>query len=196
MFNISNTRKVGDLSFHTAKGRNVILHPLVSRNFEVDDLNVGLLRVMIGKGSHYKVRADSEEAEDLVKLAQERKPKPFGSPIVHGSADVKPEDFVSIRDMKKPRPERVFIREEQKPETPEQPHPAHPPAPPPAPEAEKTPMEKLIATASELPFTEFRTQAKELLGDDFPNGNPGRPALIEALKAKQVADLSAKAQAE
>jgi hypothetical protein len=179
MFQISNTQKLGDLSFHTATGRPVILRPGRSRDFEVEDLNVGLLRVMLGKGSKFKVRADSEEAESLIKEALERKSKKLGSTIVPPL----PADFVSVRDMKnanKPKETedgsgRTFIREEQKPDTPRQPEQA--PAP------EPSPMEKLIAGAAELPFGEFRTQAKELLGDDFPGGNPGRPALIEALKA-------------
>lgn len=186
MFNISNTRKFGDLNFHTAKGRPVILRANTSRDFEVEDLNEGLLRVMIGKGSFYKVRADSEEAENLVKLATERKKKK-GSAIVHGSTEPRSPDFISVRDMKNQKRKstepdegedgkRVFIKEEETPSTPQPELPAPPPEP--------TPLEKLIEGASEIPFTEFRIQAKDLLGDDFPTGNPGRPALVEALKAK------------
>lgn len=195
MFVISNARRFGDLSFHNAKGRPVILRPGKEREFAVDEINVGLLRVMLGKGSHYKVRADSEEAETLVKLAMERKEKTAGSAIVHGTTDPKPVDFVSVRDLKnanRPVPkdgDRVFINEEQMPSTPKQPE--QPPAPP-----EKSTMEKLIEGAAELPFSDFRTQAKELLGEDFPTGNPGRPALLDALKKKQASDLSALAQAE
>jgi hypothetical protein len=182
MFQISNTQKLGDLSFHTALGRPVILRPGVMREFEVEDLNTGLLRVMLGKGSKFKVRADSEEAENLVKLALSAKPKKSGSAIVAPL----PADFVSVRDMKNARNppredgERTFIREEQKPDTPTQ------PVAPPAPAPEPSPLEKLIAGAADLPFGEFRAQAKEQLGDEFPAGSPGRSALVNLLKAKLV----------
>lgn len=195
MFQITNPRDYGELTFHTARGRPVVLHPGKTRVFEVEDLNVGLLRVMLGKGSYYKVRADNEEAESLVKLALEPKRKLRGSPVVHGSTEPKAPDFVSVRDMKNQEKkrndeegERIFIREEQTSSTPKQSEP--PPAP------EKSALELLIEAAPDLPFGDFRTNAKAELGDAFPNGQPGRIALIEALKAKLADVRSALAQSE
>lgn len=184
MFNITNSRKVGDLAFHTAKGRPVNLRPLRSMNFEVEDMSIGLLRSMTGKGSHFTIRADSEEAENLLKLAKEPKGKRLGSPIVHGATEPRSPNFVSVRDLKNPRPkegetEKVFIKEEQLPQTPAQPEQQPPPPPP-----EKSALELLIDNSSALPFGEFRSQAKEQLGDEFPTGTPGRQALVELLKAK------------
>jgi hypothetical protein len=87
VFTISNTRKVGDLSFTTAKGKPVNLRPLKTLNFEDDELNDGLLRTMIGQRSFYKVLADSAEAQEMIDKASVRKPKKNGSPLVHGSTE-------------------------------------------------------------------------------------------------------------
>lgn len=205
MFNIENGRKVGELSFYTAKGRPVTLHPGRSRTFGVDELNPSILRNLIGKGSHYNVRADSEEAEALVQEAKNYKGRKGGSPIVHGSTEPSPfaakNAEITVTDLKGDGTEaqKVFIKEEKTDETPqEQKHPpdlkpAQQPQPPPPP-PEKSALELLIEAGTNMPFTEFRTKVKEELGDLFPAGQPGRPALITALKEKHAQSSAPQSQ--
>jgi hypothetical protein len=197
MFQISNDRKMGDNSFITAKGRPVTLRPGKTLQFNDDDLNDGILRTMVGRGSHYKVIADTAEAQEMIDNAQQRKAgKGAGSPLVQGShgprhmdrAEV--EKVIEVRDHKlkaevaagadsgdkkppaapeggdgqqvKQEPEvtKVFIQEEVK---------------------DKSPLEKLIEVAKDKPYTELVTEAKELLGDAFPGGRPGRGDITKAL---------------
>lgn len=191
MFTITNNRKVGDNSFTTTKGKPVTLRPQYSLQFEDDEINDGILRTMIGKGSHYKVLADTAEAQEMIDKAGERKSKKNGSPIVHGSTE--PPNFqagrdrpLEIRDLKgskaerasqpgdeqpekeeEPEIKRVFIQEEVK---------------------EKSPLEKLIEVAADKPYAELVAEAKEVLGDKFPEGRPGRPAIIKALNEMKAAE--------
>lgn len=185
-FVIENIRKPGsgDLHFHTAKGRSVTLRSGKSVTLGIDEVNVGLVRSLMGARKLYKVRADDEDAELMMMEASEMPRKPKGSPIVHGSTE--PPDYnkgrdkpIEVRDDKGDPDQSpaettkdLFIKEEQKPETP----PQEPPKP------EETPLQKLIKNAADLPFGEFRASARELLGDAFPSGNPGRGAILEALQ--------------
>jgi hypothetical protein len=197
VFQIANTKKVGDLQFYKTDGKPVTLRPGVSRSFEVGHLNEGTLRNLLGQKSGYKVRADSEEAEAMMERALSKPRKPGGSPLVHGSTEPARFDTVlNVRDdfTKHTQPptgegqgegqgsktqKDLFIREEQTGEAPPQPPATVPELPK---EPQKSAAALLIEKAADLPFTEFRAQARELLGDSFPAGNPGRPAIVEALK--------------
>lgn len=192
MFTLSNTRKVGDLSFTTAKGKPVNLRPLKTLNFEDDELNDGLLRTMIGQRSFYKVLADSAEAQEMIDKASVRKPKKNGSPLVHGSTEPfrGPERVIEVRDLKGAGGDND---QKEKPVEPKQ----HPLAPAPAPvtpgvfireeKTDETPLQKLIAVAADKPYTELVTEARVVMGDKFPEGRPGRPAIIKALNEMEAA---------
>jgi hypothetical protein len=77
MFTISNTRKVGDNSFITAKGRPVILKPGRVLNFDDEELSDGLLRTMIGERSVYKVLADGDDAQKMISSRRKADPLPL-----------------------------------------------------------------------------------------------------------------------
>lgn len=184
MFTISNVRKLGDNSFVTAKGKPVIIRPGRTLQFEDDELNDGLLRTFVGEKSPYRVIADTAEAQDLIDAAKVRKPKKNGSPLVHGSTE--PPNYqagrdkpIEIRDqkeeaekhppvVKEPEVTKAFIKEEDKTPLP--------------------PAEKLLAVALDKPYTELVAEAREVLGESFPEGRPGRKAIVEALTIKIEAD--------
>jgi hypothetical protein len=197
MFTVSNPKKVGDLSFVTAKGRPVTLRPGKTLNFEDDDLNDGLLRVMVGIGSHYKVLADTAEAQDMIDKAKQRKAKKAGSPLVHGSTEPVEENqarnrpFV-VRDLKATKTELTEAGGDGQPAAAPG---GDPQDAPPAPEVTKatiheegpSPLDRLIEVAKDKPYGELVTEARELLGDKFPEGRPGRPAIVKALQEFKAA---------
>jgi hypothetical protein len=194
VFTISNNRKVGDLSFLTAKGKPVTLRPGRVLDFENEEINDGILRTMIGTGSFYKVLADGDDAQEMINKASQRKHKPKGSPIVHGSTEpVRPVKQLVVRDLKEAAevPEK---QPEQPQEAPEQ-KPEITPAFIKEEQTNETPAQKLLALADEMPWTELTTRAGEVLGDKLPT-RPGRKSIKDALTAFVEAEKVGKQEAE
>jgi hypothetical protein len=199
MFTISNTRKVGDNSFITAKGRPVTLKPGRVLNFNDEELSDGLLRTMIGERSVYKVLADGDDAQKMIDAAGLRKKK-NGSPLVHGSTE--PPNYqagrdqpIKIRDLKEkaeaaPLPTAPVDQPPKAPSEDGKPAQPNQPPEPPKPEVTKdvfikeeggpSPTKALLDQADDMPWADLMEKATAILGDKLPS-RPGRKSIKDAL---------------
>lgn len=50
------------------------------------------------------------------------------------------------------------------------------------PQIDKTLARQLIDNAEDMDFNEFKNSAKDLLGDDWPGGNPSRAVIVQSLE--------------